>query len=356
MSNERFTCDELKVVAAIPNRFGPDVPVFSTPITYRENLLRMYEGKTPMWIPLSSGECNRIMLDIDPENKARNPVATGPRIDGWGVEWIFVDVVGGATVKPGNPLVTDIDKWEEQVKSIPDPDTWDWEGCVERAKANMIPDMATYIAVPGCMFERLIALMDFANAAVALIDDEQKDAVHRLFRTLTDIHKKTYTNAKKYFHADIVNFNDDWGSQRAEFFSTETAREMFLPYMKELVDHVHSLGMYWDLHCCGFVEHLVPLFIEAGYDSWGGQPLNDKWKLKQQYGDKMIFTAHIDCPPDADEAQQEDVLRKFFDTVGADNRCFADIGKEFPEGFHARLYEASRRNYDRLKAEGKVIE
>ncbi len=356
MSIEKFTPDELTVSKYLPAMFGPPTPVLSTPITPKENLLRMYEGKTPLWTPFAFGETNMVMVDADPENVARSPGNPPARIDGWGVEWIFVDVVGGAMVKPGHPLVTDIDEWEKQVKGIPDPDTWDWEGCYERAKERLDPDRCTYIAVPGCLFERFIALMDFENAAVALIDDEQKEAAHRLLRAITDVHKKFYKNAVKWFHPQIVNFNDDWGSQRAEFFSVETAREMLLPYVKELCDYVHSLGCYWDLHCCGFVENFVPIFIDAGYDSWGGQPLNDKWKLKQLYGDKMLFTGHISCPKDATPEEQDQLIKQFFDTIGADNRVFVDPGMEFPQGFKEKIYEASRRNYDRLKAEGKVVE
>ena len=355
MSKEKFTPDELVVAKYLPAMFGPPTPVLTTPITAKENLLRLYQGKTPMWTPFAFGESNMVMVDCDPENVARNPVDPPARIDGWGVEWQFVPIAGGAMVKPGKPMVTDIDEWEKQVKSIPDPDTWDWEGCYERAKANFDPDRAIYIAVGGCMFERFIALMDFENAAISLIDDEQKEAAHRLLRTITDIHKKFYKHCHDVFHADIVNFNDDWGSQRAEFFSVDTAREMLLPYVKELCDYVHSLGMYWDLHCCGFVENFVPIFIDAGYDSWGGQPLNDKWKLKQMYGDKMLFTGHIQISKDASEEEQDRVIKEFFETMGADNRCFVDVGFEIPDGFKNKVYEASRRNYDRLVAEGKAI-
>ena len=356
MSMERFTPDELTVKRYMP---GPGkTPVYSTPITPKENMLRMYQGKTPMWVPMS-GETSKIMMDADPERVARNPGPDprrpdGKRIDGWGVEWIFVDVVGGAMVKPGAPMVTDIEEWEKQVKMIPDPDTWDWKGCAERSLPGVDPDFALYVARPGCLFERLIALMDFENAAVALIDEDQKEATHRLLRTITDIQKKAYTYIHEYLHPDIVCFNDDWGSQRAEFFSVETAREMLLPYVTELCSHVHSLGMYWDLHCCGFVEGFVPLFCEAGYDSWGGQPMNDKWKLKQLYGDKMLFTAHVNCPKDATEEEQDRIIKEFFDTMGADNRCLIDA-RNYPDGFREKLYEAGRKNYDRLVAEGKAI-
>ena len=347
-----FSPDELKILKMQPAMFGPDTEVFNTPITPGENLRMLYEGKTPLWAPFSSGETNHLMIDVDPENMARNP-KPGYGKDGWGVDWIYVEVAGGAMVKPGSPLVPDINEWEKYV-TVPDPDTWDWAGCYERAKPNLDPNKLTYIGVPGCLFERLIAILDFANAAVALIDDDQKEAVHRFFRVVTDVHKKFYTNCKKWFNADIVNFNDDWGSQRAEFFSVATAREMLLPYIKELVEHVHSLGMYWDLHCCGFVEGFVPLFVEAGYDSWGGQPLNDKWKLKQLYGDKMIFTDTLKCTPESTDEEVDRAIEEFFQKSGNDNRILIDTSN-CPPGTRVKIYEASRKNYDRLVREGKAI-
>ncbi|MBQ8830865.1 MAG: hypothetical protein IJ017_04655 [Oscillospiraceae bacterium] len=355
MSIEKFTIDELTVTKMRPAMFGPDTEVFATPITPRENMLRLYEGKTPLWAPFSSGEHNHIMVELDPENVARNPMTRGDRFDGWGVEWVFVEMAGGATVKPGTPMVTDINDWENQVKSIPDPNSWDWEGYAAKIKETLDPDRTLYIGVGGCLFERLIALMDFAGAAMALIDDDEKDAVHRLFRRITDIHKAFYTNCKKYLNADIVNFNDDWGSQRAEFFSVATVREMLLPYIKELVEHVHSLGMYWDLHCCGFVEGFVPIFVEAGYDSWGGQDVNDKWKLKQSFGDKMIFTDVLRIPENATEEESDAIIAEFFAKSGNDNRVFIELAPTCPAGTRKKVYEASRKNYDRLVAEGKAI-
>ena len=352
----KFTRSELTVRGQIPSRFGPPMDVYTTPITPRENTLRLYQGKTPMWPPFAMGENTDIMVDCDPENIARSPRPEGvssdtPINDGYGVDWVYVDVVGGAMVRPGNPVCPDIEHWEDYV-TIPDPETWDWAGCYERNKDRLTPDRAVKINLPGCLFERLIAILDFSEAAVALIDDEQKPSVHRFLRAVTDVHKKYYSLCKKWFNADIVNFNDDWGSQRAEFFSVDTAREMLLPYVKELVDHVHGLGMYFDLHCCGFVENFVPLFIEAGEDSWGGQPLNDKWKLKQMYGDRFIFTDGPKFTPDMTEAEKDAAIADFFTKSGADNRILLELRDPT---LKAKVYEAGRRNYDRLLAEGKVI-
>lgn len=308
-----------------------------------------------MWAPFAFGDTNMIMAMCDPENKARSNPPSGRGVDGYGIEWEWVESAGGAMVRPGKPVIKDINHFEDYV-TIPDPDTWDWQGYYEEVKDTLDPDMANFYASPGCLFERLIACMNFENAIVALIDEDQKEGVHRFFRTVTDVHKKTYTNAKKWFNIDIANFNDDWGSQRAQFFSTATAKEMLYPYVKELVDHVHSLGMYWDDHCCGFVEPLVePMMIESGMDSWGGQPLNNKRKLKEQFGDRFIFTNGIySLREDASEQEIDEAVKDFFENEGADNRILVEV-MGGPPSLRAKLYEASRKNYDRLVKEGKAI-
>ena len=346
MSLDHFTEDELQVTGTLAGFMKPER--YNTPITPRENMLRLYEGKTPMWIP-SPWEAASIKVDCDPENVARSPSGG---VDGYGVEWIFVKTAGGAMVKPGNPKVPDISEWEKYI-TVPDPETWDWAGAYEKQKDALAdPTLFTTVTFGSCLFERLIAVMDFENAAMALVDDDQKEGVHRFLRAVTDYRKKYYTLVKKWFDPDGVNFNDDWGSQRAEFFSRETAAEMLVPYVKESVQCAHDLGMYVDLHCCGFVEGFVPFFIEEGFDTWGGQPLNDKPKLKKLYPDSLVFTHQIDERPDASDEEIDAAVAKFMEEFGYDNRGFYG---GFDPRYRRKVYEASRKNYDRLVAEGKAV-
>ena len=346
MSLDHFTEDELEVTGTLAGFMKPER--YNTPITPRENMLRLYEGKTPMWIP-SPWEAASIKVDCDPENVARSPSGG---VDGYGVEWIFVKTAGGAMVKPGNPKVPDISEWEKYI-TVPDPETWDWAGAYEKQKDALAdPTLFTTVTFGSCLFERLIAVMDFENAAMALVDDDQKEGVHRFLRAVTDYRKKYYTLVKKWFDPDGVNFNDDWGSQRAEFFSRETAAEMLVPYVKESVQCAHDLGMYVDLHCCGFVEGFVPFFIEEGFDTWGGQPLNDKPKLKKLYPNSLVFTHQIDERPDASDEEIDAAVAKFMEEFGYDNRGFYG---GFDPRYRRKVYEASRKNYDRLVAEGKAV-
>lgn len=349
MGLDMFTQDELEVKRTVSSR-GGEIEFFNTPITSKENLMRLYAGKTPMWIPFT-GEEVVLKPDCDPEVVARSHPEGG--IDGWGVPWVFEPNIGGAISLGGNPIIKDLDHWEDYT-SAPNPDEWDWEGCVERQGSRREDDRVFMLTTSSCMFERLIALMDFENAAMALIDDDSKEALHRLLRANTDARKKYYTKMKEYFNPDLVNFNDDWGAQKAEFFSVDTAKEMLVPYVKEIVEHVHSLGLPIELHCCGFVEHFVPLFIEEGFDSWGGQPINDKFKLKKQYGDKLIFSQTIALPKDYTDEELTDKVEEYMREFGFDNRVLM-TGPITDKRLHRALYEASRRNYDRLVAEGKAI-
>ena len=82
MSLEKFTPDELKISEYVKDHRGNEVGLFTHPITPRENYLRLYNGKTPMWIPFNSEEHVNLRIDCDPENQARSPSGG---IDGYGV-------------------------------------------------------------------------------------------------------------------------------------------------------------------------------------------------------------------------------------------------------------------------------
>ena len=93
--------------------------------------------------------------------------------------------------------------------------------------------------------------------------------------------------------------------------------------------------------------------IEEGFNSWGGQRLNDKEKLKQMYDHQMYFTANLSMEPDASEEEVDAVVEKFIKGIGADNRVLVEAMG--PPSLKEKLYIASRKNFDRLVEEGKAI-
>jgi len=277
---------ELRIVGELPGFFGPGSPLRDTPVTPRENLAAMYFEKHPYWIPLPS-DSSMMILNLYNELLGRGgPAGT---TDAFGIEWEWIEQAGGSIVRPGDPFLSDANEWYDKIK-IPDIDKWDWAGEAEKVKFN--PNVSTQMSfVNGFWFERLISFMDFSGAAVALIDDDQKKAVTDLFEAMTDLGIKLVDKFCEYFPAlDGFNIHDDWGSQKAPFFSQEVADEMFVPYIKALTDHIHSKGRYATLHCCGHSEDRVSCFIKGGIDAWDPQIMNDTYNLFDKHGDKIAIS------------------------------------------------------------------
>jgi hypothetical protein len=290
--------EELKVVGELDgvyfNNFSfGKAPKYNTPITPKENFLRFMKGKDYMWTPCSA-DFVTIMPSILPDNVSRAFVYDTQAFDilptakdMFGVEWEYVASAGGAMVRPGNPvLVPDICEWEKYVK-FPDISSYDWEGARERFKNVVNDDRVVVSWVFNGLFERLISFMEFENAALALIDEDEQEYVHSLFSRLCDMYDELFDKLHTYLNVDIVYFHDDWGSQRAPFFSKAVADEMLVPYLKRVCDSLHKRGMFIDFHSCGQVEILVPAMIEAGVDIWSGQPMNDRKRIMTNYGDDI---------------------------------------------------------------------
>ncbi len=87
---------------------------------------------------------------------------------------------------------------------------------------------------------------------------------------------------------------DDSGTQRGEFINPDLWAEMIKPHYRRLCDWIHrNTRMKTFLHSCGSIYHLIPHFIEAGIDILNPVQTSaanmDPVRLKQEYGDKIVF-------------------------------------------------------------------
>lgn len=295
--------------------FGCDVTEYDTPITPRENLLRSLKGQ-PVWLP-STFDYGYLFPRCVPDNPAKGnvsdcklpPEQLGGK-DMFGVEWEYVPQVGGSTVRPGNPLLSDANEWKEKVKfpTKEDIDSWDWENAKENADVFMRKTDFWEIVICTGFYERLISFMDFEEAAIAMIDEDQQDAIKELFDKLADLYIyliKKYQGVFGAENIDAVCIHDDWGHQRGIFFSPDTLREMVVPYMKKVTDFIHSQGMIAECHSCGKVDSLIPVYLEAGFEMLECQMILDFDKVVPEYGDRIMFHVSPEVPAegDPDEAQ-----------------------------------------------------
>ena len=153
------------------------------------------------------------------------------------------------------------------------------------------------------------------------------EAVHALFRKLTDFYKVMITRAKNELNVDGIFTSDDLGTQTATFFSVKMFDEFFAPYYKEIFDHVHALGMHFWLHTCGNIEELIPRFVDMGLDVL--HPIQkytmDEREIARKYGDKLAIWAGFDVQQTIPYGTPDDVRREvdfMIDTYKRDDGRF----------------------------------
>ena len=362
MAHPKFDEKELQIVGEMPGMFPgmPGTPMFDYPASLRDAYLATMK-REPIW-QLTGLESKLFAPAVNPENISRGmvmeansmPPQEGYVKDMFGIEWIFIPTAGGSIERTDVPHpFEDANDWKD-VLQFPDIDSYDWEGS---AKANngtyLTPERYNTVWVQnGFWFERLISFMGFVNAATALIDEDQKDALHELFEATTDLGIRLVDKFVEHFdYIDGFTIHDDWGSQRSPFFSEATAMEMIVPYMKKIVDHIHSKGLIAELHSCGHIESRVPCMIAAGWDAWSPQPMNDTKKIYEEYGDQIIISVAPEVtfdPETATEEEQRAAAAEFVEKYCQDGKPatlgFGAMAMMTP-AFREELYKLSRMKY-----------
>lgn len=360
MTIPEFQEKELQVVGSMPSMFGgPDISLFNYPVTPRENFISTMKRK-PIW-EITPTDTRFVVPKCNPDNVARAfvfeddmmPPEEGGGKDMFGIEWVYVPVAGGSMVKPGNPFLKDANEWKEKL-IWPDLESWDWE----KSANNIHLSDTTFnqVTILNGWYERLISFMDFDKAVVAMIDEDQQDAVKALFDKLSDLYIAIIDKYLEYFPGiDGFSIHDDWGAQKDTFFSPATVSEMIVPYMKRVTDYLHSKGLFADLHSCGRIEKQVPNIIAAGWDSWSPQPMNDSHKLYKLYGDRLIISVNPDqLNPDASEEEQRAAATKFaeeFCQPGKPSVISFYGAESLTPAFSEQLYKCSRINYNQAESE-----
>ncbi|MFZ7120159.1 MAG: uroporphyrinogen decarboxylase family protein [Eubacteriaceae bacterium] len=296
----------------VPKPLGP------RPITAKENQRRVYSGEIPMWMPIWLSDNQYCWPDVVLEH----PRFEKDGKDWWGTEWVWVDVAGGMMVKPGFVTVHDITKWREEMP-IPNLSTVDFEGDSKLQVARYDNDRMHVFHLPEGLFERLHEAMPFDEALMAFYEDPE--AVQDFMTAMADFKIELL---KKVFHyyapIDYVIYGDDWGTQRAGFFSNEMFRNAIMPQTKRIWDFIHSQGKFIELHSCGLTQQYIEEIIEMGCDAWTPQDINDFDMLTSKYGHQITITVPItgiDTVESEDKARK--LVREFVDKYAPRGRVIA---------------------------------
>ncbi len=355
MNNPAFVPSELN---ALPQS-GPfrQAPRFQYPVPPKQAVEAMFQRK-PIWQITGPEEILFSPICV-PDNVARSLVIEARRFDPmkgggkdmFGIEWEYVPTAGGSMVRPGKPFMEDANEWYDKLV-WPEPDTWDWKGTAEANKDYLKGD--TYV----CMwfltgwYERLISFMDFEGAVLAMADEDQQDAVFELFGRLSELYIRIFDNALNVMpEIDGFCIHDDWAGSQDTFFSPSIVEKLIVPNMRKVTDHLHSLGKTCELHSCGQNYKQVPNMILAGWDRWNPQPVNDTYRLYDDFGDRILIgiMPKMSSAEEADEAQQRAEAAEFVKKFCSDPNkpCFVNktAAREMTPAFAEELYRLSRLAY-----------
>ena len=325
-----------------------------TPITQKENFLRAVRREHPLWIPkygdwypfltriLPDAVAKGLVLDYEPFDPQQYG---GP--DFFGIPWYYEELAGGSMPVQNRKLLTNMNDWREFVR-FPDVDGWDWEGAAEKNRDFLCRDrICQYWFFTG-FFERLISFMDFEEAAVALIDEEQTGAIHEFFEELSDFYDRIIGKLKQYFDIDMLLFHDDAGTQLAPFFSVRTHREMIVPYLRRVAESCHKRGILMELHSCGKNQMLIENIVATGADMWTPQNNNDLDYLYENYGDQIMLGINADIKNISPATPEEDIIasaRRFARKYGPhmEEKPVMSASWAAPSLYTETLYEECRK-------------
>jgi len=175
--------------------------------------------------------------------------------------------------------------------------------------------------VPAPFLKHPRGIRDVAEWYVSIVS--RRDYVRRVFERQCEVALENLAR----IHAAIGDAVDavflcgtDFGTQRSQFCSVRTFRELWLPFYREVCGWVHrNTGWKCFKHSCGSVEKFFESFIEAGFDiinpvqcSAAGM---DPATLKARYGSRLVFWGGgIDTqktlPFGTPEQVREEVLRR----------------------------------------------
>jgi len=175
--------------------------------------------------------------------------------------------------------------------------------------------------VPGPMLKQPKGIRDWEEWYISMV--ARPEYIHQIFEYQMDIaiknHEKIYGTVGNVFDMMYV-CSADYGTQNSLLYSPQTFRDLYLPHFKKINDWIHK-NTTWKTfkHCCGAIDPLLPLLIEAGFDiinpvQWTADNM-DRKMLKEKYGKDLVFWGGgIDTQKTLPFGTPEEVRREVLET------------------------------------------
>ena len=276
------------------------------------------------------GHCDeeRLLCDLGIDVRHLNAVEPAARALGayhqnhWGERFVFEETGWGPMRQdlPG-ALAT-----AEAVEAIlafpwPTPDDYDYSQLAAQTRAHeryaLLYGFADIWQRPALVrgWERMF--LDMAA---------QPEFVHALCRIFTDFYKQDYTRAAEVSggRIDMFLLLSDLGTQAGPLISLRMFRDLVAPYIREMVEHIHSLGAKALYHSCGAMRCFIPDLIAMGVDVLDPiQPVGPEMapeSLFAEFGGQVCFHGGLDMQHVLPHGTPDEVRReaaRYCEVLGA---------------------------------------
>jgi len=266
-------------------------------LTERENLLMVYNGDIPEWVPISEYANQTLFAPsyFGEWNRYDGKKAGDVIYDSFGVMHTVSDPRIGSMPVEGVYKITDITKWSDQfpVKDWPDLTKIDWKYYAEKDTAgwdrkNKLCTTAFGGSSSGTTFMWGVTLMGFEKALEYMLTEPE--AWDDLLNELTAWLELQIRYISDYYDPDCMSLADDCSFNKGLFMSPALYRARIKPFHARLVKTVKNCGRIPTIHCCGKADAIVGDFIEIGLRQWNpAQVWNDIEGIKERYGNTIVL-------------------------------------------------------------------
>lgn len=117
-----------------------------------------------------------------------------------------------------------------------------------------------------------------------------------------------------------IMVGDDIAYQKGTYLSPDALRELYFPFLGELVEQLQGRGAVVFFHSDGNLNRITADLVQAGFDGLQGlEPAAgmDLMALKKQYGDKLCLMGNLDLALLQPEVPERDLREAVRRTMGA---------------------------------------
>jgi uroporphyrinogen decarboxylase len=152
---------------------------------------------------------------------------------------------------------------------------------------------------------------------------------------------------------DFICINSDYGYNQGPFISPQMFAEFVTPYLAEVVEGIHRLGVKAILHSDGDLRQILPQLVSTeldGYQSVDPQGHMDIAEVKQAYGDRLILMGNVQASllQEVDEQRIREFVRYCMTYGKPGGRYIFSTSNCIFKGMPLESYHIMLDEYDKL--------